>query len=75
MHPALKGLLIGLALGVVLIIFEYLGAQKNAAERAKKMAQKQALNQDEKVRVRNMMTFGLVGIPLLSAFIFWLMGW
>ena len=75
MHPALKGLLIGLALGIVLILFEYLGAQKSAAERAKKMARKQELDQDERVRVRNMMTFGLIGIPLLSAGIFWLMGW
>jgi hypothetical protein len=73
MNSALKGLLIGLALGIGLIIFEYLAAQKNAAERAKKMAQKQELNQDERVRIRNMMTFGLFAIPLLSAGIFWLM--
>jgi hypothetical protein len=75
MHPALKGMLAGLALGAILIAFEYLAAQKSAAERAKKMARKQELDQDERVRIRNMMTFGLVGIPLLSAGIFWLMGW
>ena len=75
MNPALKGLLIGLALGVVLIIFEYLSAQKSAAERAKKMAKKQELDQDERVRIRNMMTFGIFVIPLLSAGIFWLMDW
>ena len=75
MNPALKGLLIGLAVGVVLIIFEYMAAQKNAAERAKKMARKQELDQDEKVRIRNMATFGIFVIPLLGAGIFWLMGW
>ena len=73
MNSGLKGLLIGLALGIGMIIFEYLAAQKNAAERAKKMAQKQELNQDERVRIRNMMTFGLIAIPLLTAAIFWLM--
>jgi hypothetical protein len=75
MHPALKGLLAGLALGVVLIAFEYLAAQRSAAERAKKMARKQELDQDERVRVRNMITFGVFIIPPLGAFIFWLMGW
>jgi hypothetical protein len=74
MNPALKGLLIGLALGVGLIVFEYLAAQRSAAARAKKMAQKQELNQDERARIRNMMTFGLFMIPILSAGIFWLMG-
>jgi hypothetical protein len=75
MHPAMKGLLVGLALGVGLIVFEYLAAQRSAAVRAKKMAQKQELNQDERARIRNMMTFGLFMIPILSAGIFWLMGW
>ena len=75
MHPALKGLLIGLALGVALLVIEYLSSQKAALERAKKMAQKQELNQDERVRIRNMTTFGLIAIPLISAGIFWLMGW
>jgi hypothetical protein len=75
MHPALKGLLVGLALGVGLIVFEYLSAQRTSAERAKKMAQKQELNQDERARIRNMLTFGIFMIPILSAGIFWLMGW
>ena len=75
MHPALKGLLVGIALGVGLLVFEYLAAQKNAAERAKKMARKQELDQDERVRIRNMMTFGLFVIPPLTAGIFWLMDW
>ena len=75
MHPALKGLLVGLALGVGLIVFEYLAAQRSAAVRAKKMARKQELDQDERVRIRNMTRFGLVMIPLLCAGIFWLMDW
>ena len=75
MNSALKGLLIGVALGVGLLLFEYLAAQRSAAERAKKMARKQELDQDERVRIRNMMTFGLFIIPPLTAGIFWLMDW
>ena len=75
MHPALKGLLIGFGIGIALIVFEYLAAQKSAADRAKKMARKQELDQDERVRIRNMTTFGIFVIPPLSAGIFWLMGW
>jgi hypothetical protein len=75
MNPALKGLLVGLALGVALIVFEYMAAQKSAAERAKKMARKQELDQDERVRIRNMTTFGIFVIPPLTAGIFWLMDW
>ena len=75
MNSALKGLLIGVALGVGLLVFEYLAAQRSAAERAKKMARKQELDQDERVRIRNMMTFGLFIIPPLTAGIFWLMDW
>ena len=72
MHPALKGLLIGLALGIGMWIFEYMAMQKKAGERAKKMAQKKALNQDEQVRIRNMFTFGVFIIPPLTAAIVWL---
>ncbi len=75
MHPALKGLLVGLALGVGMLLFEYLATQKSAAERAKKMAKKQELNQDERARVRNMVTFAIFILPPLGAGIFWLMGW
>jgi len=75
MNSGLKGLLIGLALGVGLILFEYLAAQKSAAERSKKMARKMELDQDERVRIRNMMTFGIFIIPIISAAIFWLMDW
>jgi hypothetical protein len=75
MNPALKGLLIGLALGVGMWAFEYMAQKKNAAERAKKMAKKLELDQDERVKIRNMFTFGVFVIPLISAAIFWLMDW
>src|SRR5262249_18591644 len=75
MHPALKGLLVGFALGLFLIAFEYLAAQRSAAERGKKRARKKELDQDERGRIRNMTTFGIFIIPPLSAGIFWLMGW
>ncbi len=36
MHPALQGALVGLGIGVVLFIFEYLALNKQVNERAKK---------------------------------------
>ena len=75
MHPALKGLLIGFAVAIVLLLFEYTAAQKSARERAKKMARKQELDQDERARIRNMFTFAFFILPPLAAVIFWLMGW
>lgn len=75
MHPALKGLLAGIALGVILLLFEYTAAQKSAAERAKKMAQKKELNQDERARIRTLSRFAFFILPPLGAAIFWLMDW
>lgn len=72
MHIALKGLLVGLAVGIVLLLFEYTATQKSARQRAKKMAKKMELNQDERARLRNMTSFGLFILPPLFAVIFWL---
>ncbi|MEW6690454.1 MAG: hypothetical protein AB1452_15355 [Pseudomonadota bacterium] len=65
-------MLVGLLLGAGLLLFEYTSAQKAARDRAKKMARKQELNQDERARLRNMMTFGFFILPPLMAAIFWL---
>ena len=73
MHPALKGLLIGIAVGAGLMLFEYLSTQKSSRERAKKMARKQELNQDERARLRNMTNFALFILPPLFAAVFWLL--
>lgn len=72
MHIALKGLLVGIGVAAVLLLFEYTAAQKSARERAKKMARKVELNQDERARLRNMTSFAIFILPPLFAAIFWL---
>ena len=71
MHIALKGLLVGLAVTAVLLLFEYAMAQKSARERGKRMAQKPELNQDERARLRLLARFSFILPPLFAA-IFWL---
>ena len=55
----LQGALIGLALGVGLIIFEYLAIQKEVAERSKRVAKKVEWDANQESRFRNMLTFGV----------------
>ena len=75
MHPALQGLLIGIGIAAFLLVFEYMGAQRSSAERAKKMARKQEWNQDEKARVQSMVRFSMI-VPIGVALIYWLLsGW
>ena len=71
MHIALKGLLVGLAVAAVLLLFEYAMAQKSSRERGKKMARKPELDQDERARLRSMVRFSFILPPLFAA-IFWL---
>lgn len=71
MHPALQGLLIGIGIAAFLLVFEYLGATKAANERAKKMAKKAELSQDERARISSMVRFCFF-LPPGVALIFWL---
>ena len=71
MHIALKGLLVGIAVAAVLLLFEYTMAQKSSRERGKKMARTPELNQDERARLRSMVRFSFILPPLFAA-IFWL---
>lgn len=59
MHIALKGLLIGAALAVVLIVFEYMAITREVAERSKRMAKKIDWDSNQKSRMRGMITFGV----------------
>ncbi len=59
MHIALKGLLIGAALAVVLIVFEYMAINREVAERSKRMAKKVDWDSNQKSRMRGMITFGV----------------
>ena len=72
MHPALQGLLIGIGIAAVMFIFEYLSANRSAAERAKRMAKKVEWNQDERARVQSMVRFSMV-LPFGIAGIYWLL--
>ena len=71
MHPALQGLLAGIVLAAFFVFFEYMAANRSAAERAKKMAKKQEWNQDEKARVQSIIRFAMV-VPFGVALIWWL---
>jgi hypothetical protein len=72
MHPALQGLLAGIALAVFFVMFEVLSANRSAAERAKKMAKKQEWNQDERARVQSNIRFAII-LPFGVAFVWWLL--
>mgnify|MGYP001584316963 CR=1 FL=1 len=73
MHIAWKGFLVGLAVAVFLFMFEYLAIKSAGAQRAKKMAKKAEINQEERSRLRGVMTFCLCCPPGM-ALIFWLVG-
>jgi hypothetical protein len=72
MHPALKGALIGLGIGVFLYLFEYMAIKNAAATRAKKMGKKAEILQEERSRLSGMMKFCLF-CPVGAALIYWLM--
>ena len=70
MHPALQGLLIGAALAVVLIVFEYSAINREIAERSKKMAKKVDWDSNQRSRMSGMIKFGLV-MPIGGAIAGW----
>ena len=72
MHIALQGLLIGIAVGVFLFLFEYFAAHRSAETRAKHQAKKKELNQDERARIITMLRFSLI-IPVGFAIVAWLL--
>ena len=70
MDPALKGLLIGLGVGLFFIIFEYLALNKAVNERAKKLNRKAEFDVTEKRRMATIARFAAL-LPLAFAFFFW----
>jgi len=72
MNPAVQGLLVGLGLAAVLIVFEYTAIQKEIAEKSKKLAKKVDWDSNQRSRMRGMMTFGFV-LPVGFAIGFWLL--
>ena len=70
MNIALKGLLIGAALAVVLIVFEYLAITREVSERSKRIAKKVEWDSNQISRMRSMITFGF-GITVGGAVLAW----
>ena len=72
MEFAVKGALIGLGIGIVLVAFEYIILTRTAKERAQKLHREPALEETEKVRIKSLARFALV-LPILCGGIGWLL--
>ena len=70
MHIALQGLLIGAALAVVLVVFEYIAISREVAERSKRIAKKVDWDSNQRSRMRGMISFG-VALTIGSAIGAW----
>ena len=71
MHIALQGALIGLAIGVVLVVVEYMFVKKAVEERAVMRHQKPQFDPTDRTRIRSIASFA-VFLPPAFAFGFWL---
>jgi hypothetical protein len=71
MHPVLQGALIGLGIGVVLIVVEYLFVKKAVEERAVARHQKPEFDPTDKKRIASILRFALF-LPPAFAIGFWL---
>ena len=70
MHVSMQGALIGAALAAVLVIFEYMAINREVAERSKRLARKVDWDQNQRSRMRGMITFGLA-LPIAGAIAGW----
>jgi hypothetical protein len=70
MPIALQGLLAGAALGIVLVVFEYLAIMREVAERSKRVAKKVDWDSNQKSRMRGMINFGII-LPIGGAIGAW----
>jgi hypothetical protein len=71
MHPALQGALLGFALGVLLVVFEYFTVKKEVEERAAARHQKPVFEPTDRVRITAVLRYALL-LPPGGAVIFWL---
>jgi sterol desaturase/sphingolipid hydroxylase (fatty acid hydroxylase superfamily) len=72
MNIALQGFLIGGGLALVLVIFEYLAITREVAERSKRLARRQDWDQNQRSRMRGMVSFG-AAMPFAFALAAWWM--
>jgi hypothetical protein len=71
MNPILQGALIGLAIGVVLVLFEFMMLNKEVNERAKKFNRKAEFDVTERRRMATITRFACL-LPIAFAAGFWL---
>ncbi|MFN2646229.1 MAG: hypothetical protein ABR570_14665 [Burkholderiales bacterium] len=71
MHPAVEGALIGLAIGGLLVFFEYMMLRKDVTERAKKFNRKANFDVTERRRMATIARFACI-LPVAFAAGFWL---
>jgi len=72
MHIALQGALLGLAIGVVLTVVEYLFVKKAVDERAVQKHEKPQFDQTDRNRIKSIANFSLF-LPPAFAIGFWLL--
>jgi hypothetical protein len=73
MHIALQGALIGIALGVFLVVFEYYAVKRTVEERARDRHQKPQFEPTDRKRVRTVLNFAFLIPPAfaLAAWLIW----
>jgi hypothetical protein len=71
MHSALQGLIVGLAIALLLLGFEYMAINKAVNERAKKYNRKPEFDVTDRRRMNSMMRFAFM-LPFGFAAIFWI---
>jgi hypothetical protein len=71
MQPALHGLIVGIAIGLALLLFEYIMISRAVSERAKKYNRKPEFDVTDRRRMHSMLRFAVI-LPLGFAAGFWL---
>ena len=71
MNPVIEGALIGLGIGALLVIFEYMMLSQQVNERAKKLNRKAAFDITERRRMTTIVRFAAL-LPFGFAAAFWL---
>ena len=71
MPVALQGALIGLALGIVLTVFEWYALKRDLEERGRRMHKTLEMDVMEKRRIQNVLRFSLL-LPAGFALGFWI---
>ena len=71
MNPVIEGALIGLGIGLLLVIFEYMMLSQQVNERAKKLNRKAEFDITERRRMTTIFRFAAI-LPFGFAAAFWL---